>query len=171
MTLPFTESVAIPKESPLFNMASHVWVKVTDEGKRILSEHPWTKTNPPIPNAQGLTEMSLADVFFIFGDRMEALNQNPPIEAPFLERSPEDNKIIERNFNDPIWVEIYPEGEKMFKEYYKKLKLKPPELERQNGCAKMQMSDVGIIFGSKLNISFNHKDPVINAWYRRTPPK
>jgi len=66
------------------------------------------------------------------------------------EQTGERPKTI-RNFNEIVWVKITPAGEQILEEYYKRLNVKVPELERDaEGFTEMQLWKVANIFGKEM---------------------
>jgi len=91
-----------------------------------------------------------------------------------VNRMPEPEGVA--NFNDRVWVKITPEGERVWNEFYAKMKgifdaagTPVPKVERDaDGWTQLQLHDVAHIFGSELyngnpvspvEMEFRTKDP------------
>ena len=57
-----------------------------------------------------------------------------------------------KNFNDEIWVKVTPSGERVREEYYKRLDMQTPALNRDaEGWTRMQIHEVAHLFGSEMH--------------------
>ncbi len=144
------------QENPENGFNDEVWVKITPEGERTRDEYyqRLKKEMPPIEkDAEGWTKIQLHEVAHLFGSQMYNGNPHLPIGITFRTKAPgEKSPEAIKKFNDDVLVKITPAGEQVRREYFTKLRIDTPAIQRDDeGWTKMQLREVLHLFGAKMH--------------------
>jgi hypothetical protein len=78
------------------------------------------------------------------------MNKSEKLDVPEITTRP---KISEQDFNNNVYVKVTPAGEQVRNEYFKKLGIEAPPLEKdKEGWTKMQLWEVMGTFGREMRM-------------------